>query len=64
MYYDVVQTWKRKGGPREREQVRQQNKGNTFKRDWKYNTIADNIEMHTARKKITCENRSSKRHKV
>lgn len=50
----LSKTWRREVRPRERGQARQRNKGNTLKRDWKYNVTAEKIEifeMHNARKK-------------
>lgn len=50
----LSKTWRREVRPREGGQERQRNKGNTLKRDWKYNVTAENIEifeMHNAREK-------------
>lgn len=47
----LSKTWRREVRPREGGQARQQNKGNTLKRDWKYNDTVENIEMCNARKK-------------
>lgn len=62
----LSKTWRREVRPREGGQARQRNKGNTRKRDWKYNVTAENMEifeMHNARKKNTYKNKSSKRPK-